>query len=68
MRFYSISAILRYCRLFNAKSSQYIYIKYIGFDLVGFYGISSIVGYLTPNSVYTNILEIYGLIWLGFVA
>ena len=26
-------------RLFNAKSSLYIYIKYIGFGLVGFYGI-----------------------------
>ena len=24
------------CRLFNAESSLYIYIKYIGFDLVGF--------------------------------
>ena len=46
MGFYGISAI---CRLFNAKSSLYIYIKYIGFVLVGFYGISAIVGYLMPN-------------------
>ena len=26
-----------------------IYIKYIGFGLVGFYGISTIVGYLMQN-------------------
>ena len=32
-------------RLFNVESSLYIYIKYISFDLVGFYGISTIVGY-----------------------
>ena len=37
---------INHCRLFNAKSSLYIYIKYIGFGLVGFYGISNIVGYL----------------------
>ena len=37
------------CKLFNAKSSLYIYIKYIGFGLVGFYGISTIVGYFMPN-------------------
>ena len=37
------------CRLFNAKSSLYIYIKYIGFGLVEFYDISTFVGYLTPN-------------------
>ena len=42
--------------LFNAKSSLYIYIKYIWFGLVGFYGISTIVGYLMPNSLYTYIL------------
>ena len=29
---------INYCRLFNAKSSFDIYIKYIGFDLVGFLG------------------------------
>ena len=44
------------------------YIKYIGFDLVGFYGISTIVGYLMPNPLYTYILDIYDLIWLGFMA
>ena len=36
-------------RLFNAKSSLYIYIKYIWFSLVWFYGISTIVDYLMPN-------------------
>ena len=40
------------CRLFNAKFLSYIYIKYIAFDLVGFYGISTIVGYLIPNPLY----------------
>ena len=48
------------CRLFNAKSSLYIYIKYIGFSLIGFYGISTIVGYLMPNPLYTYIFNIYG--------
>ena len=37
----------------------------IGSGLVGFYGISTIVGYLTPNPFYT--LNIYGLVWLGFM-
>ena len=31
------------------KSSLYIYIKYIEFGLVWFYGISTIVGYLLLN-------------------
>ena len=44
--------------LFNAKSSLYIYIKYIGYGLVGFYGISTIVDYLMPNPFYTCILNI----------
>ena len=46
---------------------SYIYIIYI-YDLVGFYGISTIVGYLMPNPLYTYILYIYDLIWLGFMA
>ena len=48
------------------KSFFYIYIKYI--VLVGFYGISTIVGYLMPNPLYTYILNIYDLVWLGFMA
>ena len=58
---------INHCRLFNAKSSLYIYIKYIWFGLVGFYGISTIVGYLMPNPIYTYISNIYGLVWFGRV-
>ena len=36
--------------------------------LVGFYGISTIVGYLMPNPLYTYILNIYDLVLLGFMA
>ena len=46
-----------HCCLFYAKSSLYIYIRYIWFGLVGFYGISTIVGYLMPNPLYTYILN-----------
>ena len=66
---------INHCRLFNARSSLYIYIKYINqilfihiyqiyktqpnqIGLVGFYGISTIVGYLMPNPLYTCILNI----------
>ena len=59
---------INHCRVFNAKSSLYIYIKYIGFGWVGFYGISTIVGYLMPNPLYTYISNIYDLVWLGFMA
>ncbi len=31
------------------------------FDLVGFYGIETIVGYLIPNPVYSYILDIFDL-------
>ena len=58
---------INHCRLFNAKSSLYIYIKYIWFVLVWVYGISTIVGYLMPNPVHTYILNIYDLIWFGLV-
>ena len=40
---------INHCRLFNAKSFLYIYIKYIWFGLVGFYSISTFVGYLMPK-------------------
>ena len=59
---------INHSRLFNAKSSLYINIEYIGFGLVGFYGISTIIGYLMPNPLYTYILNIYDLVWLGFTA
>ena len=35
---------------------------------IGFYGISTIVGYLMPNPLYTYILNIYDLVWLSFMA
>ena len=60
---------INYCRLFNVKSSLYIFIKYmIWFGLVGFYGISTIVGYLMSNPLYTYSSNIYNLVWLGFMA
>ena len=34
----------------------------------GFYGISTIVGYLMPNHFYSFILNIYDLVCLGFMA
>ena len=46
---------INHCRLFNAKSSLYIYIKYIWFGLVGFYSISTIVGYSMPHPLYIYI-------------
>ena len=58
---------INHCRLFNAKSSLYIYIKYIWFGLVDFYGVSTVVGYLMPNPLYTYILNIYDLVWFGWV-
>ena len=42
---------INHCRLLNAKYSLYIYMKYIEFGLVGFYGISTIIGYLLPNPI-----------------
>ena len=58
---------INHCWLFNAKFSLYIYIKYIWFGMLWFYGISIIVGYLMPNSLYTYILNIYDLVWFGWV-
>ena len=49
------------CRLFNVKSSLYIYTKYIGFGLIRFYGISALLGYSMSNPLYTYILNIYEL-------
>ena len=41
----------------------YSYISNINdFGLVGFYGISTIVGYLMPNHLYTYILNVYDLV------
>ena len=37
------------------------------FALVGLSGVSIIIGYLRPNSLYTYILNIWDLVWLGFM-
>ena len=61
-----VGCVLRHinpCRLI-----LFIHIKYIGFGSVGFYGISTIVGYLMPISVYTYILNISNLVGFGFMA
>ena len=55
---------INYCGLFNIKSSLYIYIHiYIWFGLVGFYHISTIVGYLMPNPLNIFILNIFDFVW-----
>ena len=36
------------------------------YDLVWFYGISTIVFNLMPNPLYPYILNTYDLVWLGF--
>ena len=41
---------INHCNLFNAKFSLYIYIKYIWF---GWVGISTVVGYLMLNPLYS---------------
>ena len=56
------------CKLFKPISSLYthththIYI-YTWFGYVGFYGISTIVGFLMPNPVHTYISNRYNLGW-----
>ena len=42
--------------------------KYIKFVLNGFYGISTIVGYLMPNPLYRYRLNIEDLVWFAFMA
>ena len=59
---------INYCGLFSDNSYLYTYIKYMGFDLVGFYVISTVVGYLMPNNFHTCILDIYYLVGFGFMA
>ena len=61
--FYGIS---NPCRLFNAKSFMYIYIKYIQFRWV--YGTSTLVGYLMLKPLYRYILNSYDSVGLGFMA
>ena len=40
-----------------------------GLDWFGLvYGISTLGGDLIPNPIYTYILDLYDLVWLGFMA
>ena len=58
---------INHYRLFNSKSSLDMDVRYIWFDWVGFYGISTIVGYLIhcrSNPLYTYILDIYDFVLL----
>ena len=57
---------INHCRLFNAKSSLCLYIRYMGFGLVGFNGISTLVGYLITNLLHTYISNIWDLVSLGW--
>ena len=52
----------------NIKYIKNIDIKYIWFSLVWFYGISTIIGYLMPNPLYTYISNTIDLDGLGFMA
>ena len=45
MWFGEVLGHINHCKLFNAKSFLFLYIKYI-FSLFGFYGMSTIIGYL----------------------
>ena len=49
----------------NSDKTDFISLLKIDLVLVGFYGISTLVGYLMPNPFYTYILRIY--IWFGFI-
>ena len=44
--------------LFNVKAKL---------SLLWFYDVSIIVSYLMPNPLYTYVLDIYDLVWLGFM-
>ena len=46
----------------------YIYQIYmIWFGLIGFYGISTVIGYLMPNPVFIYISNLYDLVWFDRV-
>ena len=56
--------------IWHGPKSSSILIRSTGLNhsLVWFYGISTIVVYLMSNPIYTYILNIYDLVWLGFMA
>ena len=45
-----------------------LYGMLVEFIISWFYDISTIVGYLMPNPIYTYILNTYDLVWLAFMA
>ena len=58
---------LRYYVYFWTKYPWESYGSPYQFGSVGFFGISTVVGYLMPNPLYTYILNIYDLVWFGFM-
>ena len=57
VRFLLIRSYFSFCFQRVLNSSQFI----LWFDLAWFYGISTLVGYLMPNHLYTHISNIYDL-------
>ena len=51
----------------NEKANWYCNLLF-WFGLVWFYGLSNVVDYLMLNPLYTYILNIYDLVWLGWMA
>ena len=52
----------------SLQSNSFLDNRMYNFGLVGFYGISTIVCYSLPNSVYTYLLNIWDLVLLAFMA
>ena len=66
------SVKLTYCRKSEIEQIYYCFesleFNLLGFGLVGFYGLSTLVCYVRSGPLYTYILNIYDLVWLGFMA
>ena len=62
---FKYKCIMKIPKCYLIPNSLY-YIRYKWFGWV--YSISTFVGYLMPNPLYTYILDIYDLLWLGFMA
>ena len=56
------------CEIVDISLLWNISLRLVWFGLVWFYGISTILSYLMSNPLYTYILDIYDLVWLGFMA
>ena len=64
---FAIPAVHKKKKKRKRSIDKHIHLAEILFCFVLFYGISTIVGYLMPNPFYTYILNIYDLVWLGFM-